>query len=83
VATNNGKNGTLRRAKMAAAALGLNLTAMSTRCGCTLPHLRGVLLGERVPSERLSEAMKGAFGRTWPFVRGQVDVLTVQPPEVT
>jgi hypothetical protein len=79
VANNDGKNGTLKRAKMAAAALDLNLTAMASRCGCTLPHLRGVLLGERVPSERLSAAMHDAFSWTWPFVRGQVDALGVRP----
>jgi len=79
VTNENGNAGTLKRAKMAAAALGLNLTAMAALCGCTLPHLRGVLLGERVPSARLSVAMGDAFAWTWPFVRGQVDALTVQP----
>lgn len=77
MANPNGNAGTLKRAKMAAALLGCNLTAIAKNCGCTLPHLRGVLLGERRPSERLSDAMRDTFGATWPFVRGVVDELRV------
>jgi hypothetical protein len=60
---------------MAAASLGMNLTAIAQISGVTLPHLRGCLLGERRPSASTAEAIKTAFGPTWPFVVGQVDAL--------
>jgi hypothetical protein len=75
----NGNTGTLRRAKAAAAVLGTNLTGIAQRSGCTVPHLRGVLLGERRPSVHLAIAIKDAFAATWSYVVGRVDELKVSP----
>jgi hypothetical protein len=77
VANTNRKTGTLRRAKAAAAALGTNLTGIAHLSGCTLPHLRGVLLDERKPSARLADAIKDAFGATWLYVVGQINELKI------
>jgi hypothetical protein len=71
------KPGTLKRAKMAAASLGLNLSGVARASGCTLPHLRNFLLGTKRASPPMAESIKAAFGHTWPFVVGQVDELKV------
>lgn len=68
--------GSIRRLRAASALRGLTLSELASRCQVCDSHLRGVITGERRPSERLVEALKEQLGDAgWAFVRGQTDEL--------
>jgi transcriptional regulator with XRE-family HTH domain len=78
----------LRRLTAAAALTGLTITKLAERCRVTDVHLRAVVLGERMPSARLLDAIRRELGMEgWAFVRGLTDTLvmpgTAAGPETT